>query len=71
LVVGYKELVNKGGGPKDFGVSADPKKLKLAKDVVIRKEGKIELDEDPTSRNYLHLKPGTLGADLGAGLFNK
>jgi hypothetical protein len=71
LVVGYNDLVNKGGGPRDFGVNADPKKLKLAKDVVIKKEGRIELDEDPTSRNYLHLKPGTLGADFGAGLFNK
>jgi hypothetical protein len=71
LVIGYNELVNKGGGPRDFGVTADPKKLKLAKDVTIKKDGKIELDEDPTSRNYLHLKPGTLGANLGAGLFTK
>lgn len=71
LVIGYNELVNKGGGPKDFGVKADPKKLKLSKDVTIKKDGKIELDEDPTSRNYLHLKPGTLGANLGAGLFTK
>ena len=71
LVVGYNELVNKGGGPRDFGVKADPKKLKFDKDVTIRKDGKIELEEDLTNRNYLHLKPGTLGADLGAGLFMK
>jgi hypothetical protein len=71
MVIGYNELVNKGGGPRDFGVNADPKKLKLSKDVTIKKDGKIELDEDPTSRNYLHIKPGTLGANLGAGLFNK
>ena len=71
LVISYNELVNKGGGPRDFGVKADPKKLKLSKDVTIKKDGKIELDEDPTSRNYLHLKSGTLGANLGAGLFTK
>lgn len=71
LVIGYNELVNKGGGPRDFGVKADPNKLKLSNDVLIKKDGRIELDEDPTSRNYLHIKPGTLGANLGAGLFTK
>lgn len=71
LVIGYNELLNKGGGAKDFGVKADPAKLKLGKDVVIKKEGKIELEEDPTKRNYLHLKTGSLGAHLGAGLFTK
>ena len=71
IVIGYNELVNKGGGPKDFGVKADPKKLKLGEDVIIKKEGQVELEEDPTKRNYLHLKQGTLGANLGAGLFTK
>ena len=28
MLVGYNELVNKGGGPQDFGIPADPKKLK-------------------------------------------
>jgi hypothetical protein len=63
--------VNKGGGATGFGVKADPKKLKFGKDVVIKKDGKVELEEDPTKRNYLHLKPGTLGSNLEAGLFIK
>jgi hypothetical protein len=71
MVLGYNELVNKGGGPKDFGVKADLKKLKLDKDVIIKKEKIIEIEEDQTKRNYLHIKPGTLGSNLGAGLFTK
>lgn len=71
MVVGYNQLVNKGGGATGFGVPADPKKLRLGKDVIIKKEGKVQLEDDQTNRNYLHLKPGTLGADLGAGLFIK
>jgi len=71
MVIGYKELLNKGGGATGFGVKADTKKLKYGKDVIIQKEGKIELEEDQTKRNYLHLKPGTLGANLKAGLFTK
>jgi hypothetical protein len=71
MVIGYNELVNKGGGPAGFGEKASPDKLKLGSDVVIKKEGKMQIIEDPNSRNYLHLVPGTLGADLGAGLFIK
>lgn len=71
LVIGYNELINKGGGPKDFGVKADSKKLRIGQGATIKKEGKLEVVDDPTSRNYLHLKPGTLGANLGAGLFMK
>ena len=71
MVIGYNELLNKGGGAKGFGEKADPKKLKFGKDVEFQKDGKVEIEEDPTKRNYLHLKPGTLGANLGAGLFTK
>lgn len=71
MVIGYNELVNQGGGATSFGVKADPKKLKFGKDVIIKKDGKIELEEDLTKRNYLHLKPGSLGSNLGAGLFTK
>lgn len=71
MVLGYNELVNKGGGPADFGVKADPNKLKLGKDVIIKKNATVEVVEDQTQRNYLHLKPGTLGSNLGAGLFIK
>ncbi|UCG59510.1 MAG: DUF1565 domain-containing protein [Phycisphaerales bacterium] len=33
------------------------------------KSGTILLEEDKRSRDYLHVVPGTLGSDLGAGLF--
>ena len=71
LVAGYNDLVNKGGGASGFGEKADPNKLKYGDDVIIQKEGTLEIEEDPTKRNYLHLVPGTLGSDLGAGLFTK
>ena len=71
LLLGYNELVNKGGGAKGFGVKADPKKLNMSKDVIIQKEATVAIEEDQTKRNYLHLKPGTLGSNLGAGLFTK
>lgn len=69
LVTGYNELVNKGGGPAGFGDSADPKKLKFGADVTIKTEKIIQIEEDQTKRNYLHIKPNTPGAELGAGLF--
>lgn len=71
LIIGYSELVNKGGGPAGFGEKADPAKLKFGKDVILKKEGNLQIEEDPTKRNYLHLVPGSLGSDLGAGLFTK
>jgi hypothetical protein len=71
FIIGYKELVNKGGGPAGFGEKADPGKLKFGKDVVVKKEGNLQIEEDLTKRNYLHLVPGTAGSDLGAGLFTK
>jgi hypothetical protein len=71
LIAGYNELVNKGGGPAGFGERADPGKLKFGKDVIINKEGTLQIEEDPTNRNYLQLVPGTFGANLGAGLFTK
>lgn len=71
LIVGFKELVNKGGGPAGFGEKADPSKLKYGKDVVINKDGVLKIEEDPSKRNFLHLIPGTPGSELGAGLFYK
>lgn len=71
MVIGYNELVNKGGGPAGFGEKASPDKLKFGSDVVIKKEGRAQIIDDPNSRNYLHITPGTLGADLKAGLFTK
>ena len=69
LLYGYNQLVNKGGGPQDFGTPADPTKLKIGKNVRLNKEGMLEIEEDQTNRFYLQIKPGTMGADLGAGLF--
>lgn len=71
MVLGYNELVNKGGGASGFGEKGDASKLKFGEDVVIKKEAVVKIEEDQTKRNYLHLLPGTLGADLGAGLFTK
>ena len=69
VLIGYNELVNKGGGPQHFGTPANPEKLKFGEGMIIEKEGKLEIIEDQTSRHYLHLKPGSLGSELGAGLF--
>jgi len=71
LIIGYNELVNKGGGPAGFGEKADPGKLKFGKDVIIKKDGNLQIEDNPVKRNYLHVVPGTPGADLGAGLFNQ
>ncbi|HSF55533.1 MAG TPA: hypothetical protein VLA71_17385 [Algoriphagus sp.] len=69
LVVGYNQLVNKGGGPAGLGEPADPAKLKLGENVILQREGSLEIVKDPTSKYYLHIAPGTLGSELGAGLF--
>ncbi|MBK6267079.1 hypothetical protein JKA74_18690 [Marivirga sp. S37H4] len=71
MVVGYDQLVNKGGGASGFGEKGNQKKLKLSKDVIIKKEGTLQIVEDLTSKYYLHIKPGTEGSNLKAGLFTK
>jgi hypothetical protein len=71
IIIGYSELVNKGGGAFGFGEKGNPDRLKFGKDVIIKKEGTLQIEEDPTNRNYLHLIPGTQGSELGAGLFTK
>jgi hypothetical protein len=71
IVIGYNELVNKGGGAFGFGEKGNPDRLKFGKDVVIKKEGTLQIEEDPTKCNYLHLIPGTQGSELRAGLFTK
>jgi hypothetical protein len=37
----------------------------------IIKQGDVILEKDSRARNYLHVVPGTLGSNLGAGLFLK
>ncbi len=71
IIVGYNSLVNKGGGAHGFGEKADPAKIKISKDVILKKDGKLEIIDDQTSKLYLHIKPETLGSTLGAGLFTK
>jgi hypothetical protein len=71
LIVGYNSLVNKGGGASGYGEPTDPKRLEYGKDVIIKKEGSLQIEKDQTKRNFLHLIPGTLGSDMGAGLFTK
>lgn len=69
VIVGYNSLANKGGSPQEFGVRADPSKIKVDASVIVKKEGKLEINEDQTSKTYMHIKSGTLGSDLEAGLF--
>ena len=64
-------MANKGGGAQDFGEKADTTKLRINKNVILRKSGKLEVVEDQTNKRYLHIKQGTLGSDVGAGLFAK
>ena len=71
IIVGYKSLVNKGGGAHGFGEKANPDKIKIGKNVILKKEGKLKIVEDQTSKLFLHIQPGTLGASLGAGLFTR
>jgi len=37
----------------------------------IRKKGEVVLERDKMERKYLHVAEGTLGSDLGAGLFKQ
>jgi len=69
FVVGYNDLVNKGGGAFGYGEKGDPNKLKFGEDVIIKKEGTVQIEEDPTKRNYLHPVEGSEAAKIGAGLF--
>lgn len=69
MFVGFNEFVNKGGGPQGFGEKGNAKKLKIKKDVVLKKEGQLDIIDDQTSKYYLHIKQGTPGSEYGAGLF--
>lgn len=69
IIVGYNSLVNKGGGPQGFGEKANAAKIRINKNVIVKTEGKLSIVDDQTSKLYLHIQPGTLGSNLGAGLF--
>ena len=56
---------------RDYG-----SKKKIVEQGAIIKKGKVVLEmgngiDMPVPRNFLHVMPGTLGCDLGAGLFKK
>jgi len=70
VIVGYKSLVNKGGSPQEFGETANPTKIKIGTGVILNSEGRLAIEDDQNSKFYMHIKPGTLGANIGAGLFN-
>lgn len=44
--------------------------IRYAEERVV-KDGKVELEKKRESRHYLHVLPGTLGSELGAGLFKR
>lgn len=69
ILVGYNSLVNKGGGPQDFGTVSKTNKLNFGKDFKVIKLGQLSIIEDQTNKKFLHIKEGTLGSEYGAGLF--
>ena len=69
IIVGYQSIANKGGGAQGFGEKANPAKLKINRNVIIKNKGSLRVVENQTSKLYLHIQPGTLGSNLGAGLF--
>jgi hypothetical protein len=69
LLVGYNSFVNKGGGPLDFGTPSLNNKVKSDDDFKKFQTGQLDIIEDQTSKYFLHIKNGTLGAEYGAGLF--
>lgn len=69
LFAGNKHLAGTGAGPLLNFKDTAPGFLKLSDGVVTDK--KVEIERDQTKKGYLHLVPGTLGSDLGVGLFMK
>jgi hypothetical protein len=62
-----QSLAGFGSGPNGPHGTASP--AFIIKDDNVVTEGKIHLDQDPESRTHLHVVSGTLGSELGAGLF--
>ncbi|HEY6900077.1 MAG TPA: hypothetical protein VI233_05515 [Puia sp.] len=63
VFVGNERLTANGGNaeiPSDF--------LQMEN---VRREGMVEIEKDMGKKNYLQVKDGTPGAELGAGLFRK
>ena len=70
LFAGNQNLYGAGFGPTVNFKALEPSVLALPpSSKVVDKQVEIELDQ--SKRNYLHVVDGTLGSDLGAGLFLK
>lgn len=67
LFAGNKKITGTGGGPQLNFKDIDPILLKFNNTKIT--EQRIELDYDQESKNFLHPVKGTLGADIGVGLF--
>ncbi len=57
------------GEGKAFGPLRSLQSSKSFTEENVTKQGHVVLVEDKTSRDYLHVVPGTLGSRIGAGLF--
>jgi hypothetical protein len=64
-----QKLTGSGGGPALNFRDSDPSLLNLIDTKITDQPVQLELDQ--TKRNYLHVQEGTLGSDIGAGLFTK
>jgi len=69
LFAGNKKFTGSGAGPALNFRDNDPSFLNLIDTKITDQPVKLEFDQ--TKRNYLHVQEGTLGSDLGAGLFTK
>jgi hypothetical protein len=69
LFAGNRKLTGTGGGPALNFRDTDGSLLNLIDTKTTDQPVVLELDQ--TKRNYLHVKEGTPGSDIGAGLFTK
>jgi hypothetical protein len=69
LRAGNQFLTGAGAGPAGNFRAIAPDFLKLPAGAAAAE--KVQIESDQTKKGYLHVVPGTLGADLGAGLFLK
>jgi hypothetical protein len=69
LFAGNRKFTGTGAGPALNFRDNDPSFLNLMDTKITDQPVQLELDQ--TKRNYLHVREGTLGGDLGAGLFTK
>lgn len=69
MSAGNKKLIGTGAGPALNFKDSDPSLLNPLNTKITEQQVQLELDQ--TKRNYLHVKEGILGRDIGAGLFTR